>query len=188
MELLAFYLLTVLSISSLIGDSFRGGSRIPRRRGRQPMVLPKNSKKLHEIENILGWGGGVEPSLDPPLSLELPMRFTNIFTARKRSLRRLCFYRCLSVHGGGGVSIPGGSPLGSPSGFSILGGLRLIYLVRNIIISSEQSVGPVNRTLKETVRSLSVKCVMYNCDVNTRNSLVFTFVFCGFKKPCCLFS
>ena len=25
-----------------------------------------------------------------------------IFTARKRSLRRLCFYRCLSVHGGGG--------------------------------------------------------------------------------------
>ena len=26
-----------------------------------------------------------------------------IFTARKRSLRRLCFYTCLSVHGGGGV-------------------------------------------------------------------------------------
>ena len=26
-----------------------------------------------------------------------------IFTARKRSLRRLCFYRCLSVHTGGGV-------------------------------------------------------------------------------------
>ena len=25
----------------------------------------------------------------------------NIFTARKRSLRRLCFYRCLSVHRGG---------------------------------------------------------------------------------------
>ena len=24
-----------------------------------------------------------------------------IFTARKRSLRRLCFHRCLSVHGGG---------------------------------------------------------------------------------------
>ena len=35
-----------------------------------------------------------------------------IFTARKRSLRRLCFHRCLSVHGGGGlyggVSIQGG--------------------------------------------------------------------------------
>ena len=26
----------------------------------------------------------------------------SIFTARKRSLRRLCFYRCVSVHGGGG--------------------------------------------------------------------------------------
>ena len=25
-----------------------------------------------------------------------------LFTARKRSLRRLCFHRCLSVHGGGG--------------------------------------------------------------------------------------
>ena len=26
-----------------------------------------------------------------------------LVTARKRSLRRLCFYRCLSVHRGGGV-------------------------------------------------------------------------------------
>ena len=26
----------------------------------------------------------------------------DVFTARKRSLRRLCFYRCLSVHRGGG--------------------------------------------------------------------------------------
>ena len=26
-----------------------------------------------------------------------------IFTARKRSLQRLCFHRCLSVHGGGAV-------------------------------------------------------------------------------------
>ena len=32
--------------------------------------------------------------------------FTFIFTARKRSLRRLCFYRCVSVHRGGGVGIP----------------------------------------------------------------------------------
>ena len=32
-----------------------------------------------------------------------------IFTARKRSLRRLCFHRCLSVHRGGGLGIcPGG--------------------------------------------------------------------------------
>ena len=27
----------------------------------------------------------------------------HLFTARKRNLRRLCFYRCLSVHGGGHV-------------------------------------------------------------------------------------
>ena len=33
-----------------------------------------------------------------PSSLLLPL----LITARKRSLRRLCFYRCLSVHGGGG--------------------------------------------------------------------------------------
>ena len=29
----------------------------------------------------------------------------NIFTARKRSLRRLCFYRCLSVHNWGGACV-----------------------------------------------------------------------------------
>ena len=65
-----------------------------------------------------------------------------LITARKRSLRRLCFYRRLSVHRGvlhlggcspsrwggspsGGVSIPRGSPSrgGSPSGgLSIRGG------------------------------------------------------------------
>ena len=28
-----------------------------------------------------------------------------IITARKRSLRRLCFYRCLSVHTGGGACV-----------------------------------------------------------------------------------
>ena len=45
-----------------------------------------------------------------------------IVTARKRSLRRLCFHRCLSVHGGRGgsrslsrgVSIPGGSVRETP--------------------------------------------------------------------------
>ena len=31
-------------------------------------------------------------------------KMTPIFTARKRSLRRLCFYRCLSVHTGGGCA------------------------------------------------------------------------------------
>ena len=33
---------------------------------------------------------------------------THIFTARKRSLRRLCFYRCLSVHMGGHMWLLGG--------------------------------------------------------------------------------
>ena len=37
---------------------------------------------------------------DEQLSTE--ERKLHIFTARKRSLRRLCFYRCLSVHMGGG--------------------------------------------------------------------------------------
>ena len=31
-----------------------------------------------------------------------------MFTAHKRSLRRLCFYRCLSVHGGGACVVTGG--------------------------------------------------------------------------------
>ena len=37
--------------------------------------------------------------------------FFPIFTARKRSLRRLCFYRCLSGHNGGGHAwlLPGGA-------------------------------------------------------------------------------
>ena len=70
------------------------------------------------------------------------IRFS-IVTARKRSLRRLCFYRCLSVHRGwfsirgvspsGGVLHPGGGvvlhPDGGvvlhPGGFSIRGVLHL---------------------------------------------------------------
>ena len=36
----------------------------------------------------------MEYNAESPVSLEF-------FTARKRSLRRLCFYRCVSVHGGG---------------------------------------------------------------------------------------
>ena len=77
-------------------------------------------------------------------TLELEEMRQPIITARKRSLRRLCFYRCLSVQGGfsiggvlhpgggcsiqggilhlGGFSIPGGSPCGGvlhPGGLSI---------------------------------------------------------------------
>ena len=44
-----------------------------------------------------------------------------IFTARKRSLRRLCFYRCVSVQGGG--LHPGGGGFSiQEGGFSIRGG------------------------------------------------------------------
>ena len=39
-----------------------------------------------------------------------------IFTTGKRSLRRLCFHRCLSVHRGGLGLFPGGSPF---RGFSV---------------------------------------------------------------------
>ena len=42
--------------------------------------------------------------------------FTFIITARKRSLRRLCFYRCLSVHTGGGVRGCSGGALVAPGG------------------------------------------------------------------------
>ena len=49
-----------------------------------------------------------------------------IFTVRKRSLRRLCFHRCLSVHRGVSISVQGGlHPVGggeSPSrGVSVQG-------------------------------------------------------------------
>ena len=58
-----------------------GGSRIPRRRGRQPSGgastydFAKFCEKLHEIEKILGHGGA--PSLSPPLhntSLNYPVQ------------------------------------------------------------------------------------------------------------------
>ena len=57
-------------------DQFRGGSRIPRRRGRQPSRgeaptydFAKFCEKLHEIEKFLGRRGGarrVRPLLNPP--------------------------------------------------------------------------------------------------------------------------
>ena len=48
-----------------------------------------------------------------------------VVTSRKRSLRRLCLHRCLSVHRGISVSVGGGAPSGalcsggSPSGGSL---------------------------------------------------------------------
>ena len=46
-------------------------------------------------------------ALVPSLTPELPGETFTIFTARKRSLRRLCFYRCVSVHGGRGACVAG---------------------------------------------------------------------------------
>ena len=47
-------------------------------------------------------------ALVPSLTPEPPGGTFTIFTARKRSLRRLCFYRCVSVHRGGGMRGRGG--------------------------------------------------------------------------------
>ena len=52
-----------------------------------------------------------------------------LITGRKRSLRRLCFHRCLSVHKGGSRSLPGGVGL-CPGGLGLCwGGLGLCVCV-----------------------------------------------------------
>ena len=43
------------------------------------------------------------------LALTIHVLIPSIITARKRSLRRFCFHRCLSVHRGGLGSLSGGS-------------------------------------------------------------------------------
>ena len=42
-----------------------------------------------------------------PSEVQILFCFCVIVTARKRSFGRLCFYTCLSVHGGGQVHLPG---------------------------------------------------------------------------------
>ena len=43
------------------------------------------------------------------IAFALSCKFSHLlFTARKRSLRKLCFYRCLSVHRGGACVVAGG--------------------------------------------------------------------------------
>ena len=45
----------------------------------------------------------------PPATPPAKLRFRSVITAHKRSLWRLCFYRCLSVHKGGGSMCGGGT-------------------------------------------------------------------------------
>ena len=62
-------------------------------------------------------------------------------TARKRSLRRLCFYRCLSVHGGGGLTLCPGAGL-HPEGVSV-GGVSVQggFLSRGSLSGGSLSMG-----------------------------------------------
>ena len=54
---------------------------------------------------------GLFPLTDPDSYCDPDSDTIPIVTARKRSLRRLCFYRCLSVHSGGGsASVHAGRP------------------------------------------------------------------------------
>ena len=75
------------------------------------MIIVKNIHLI--LTNSVSISGGVVvyscQSLAPGRLVETRSRGKAIdiilfITARKRSLRRLCFYRCLSVHMGGGVS------------------------------------------------------------------------------------
>ena len=62
----------------------RGGSRIPRRRGRQPTILPKKFLKMHEIAKILGRGvarAGIAP-----------LRSATGFNVRSNCVVRLLFH------------------------------------------------------------------------------------------------
>ena len=53
--------------------------------------------------------------MDLPNSVRIG-NYWDMFTVRKRSLRRLCFYRCLSVHRGGVHGCSGGACVVTPGG------------------------------------------------------------------------
>ena len=72
---------------------------------------------------------------------------SRIFTARKRSLRRLCFHRRLSVHSGGGSlsrggPCPGGLCLGGLcQGNPPYGYVRVVHILLDCILVLHQPVG-----------------------------------------------
>ena len=107
-------------------------------------------------------------SMRPPLAA--------IFTARKCSLRRLCFYTCLSVHGGGGVvsqhalqqiwggwylsmpcRFPGPHPRGGGVEGSGRGGLQAH--TQGVCIPDCTEADPPRRLLLQAVRIL-LECIL----------------------------
>ena len=86
----------------------------PRRFARQ------NAKRQQKVHSQLESSGSIEKCTKPRRKSATSRRYLNLFyrdeiiTARKRSLRRLCFYRCLSfiLFTGGGACVAGGGVRG----------------------------------------------------------------------------
>ena len=84
----------MFSASTCIRQSIvqsRGGSRIPRRRGRQPsrrgrqhMILTKISKKPHQLEKILAHRGGHIPGVPPQIRHCKVKKWCNVLNAQVR--------------------------------------------------------------------------------------------------------
>ena len=78
--------------------------RFLRASAHRPMAPPAGSTEVQNMKPVQG-----EDSVSRSFERGIIKKASNVhgspvITARKRSLRRLCFYRCLSVHtGGGGV-------------------------------------------------------------------------------------
>ena len=100
-----------------------------------------------------------------------------IITARKRSLRRLCFHRCLSVHEGlcpegcfcpgGGVYLgglcPGGLSGGSVQGVSVWGSL-----CPGGVLSRGVSVTETPRYSNERAVRILLECILVVFHFNVR--------------------
>ena len=84
--------------------------------------IRRNKSKLESILSGLAISANVSHSCKMVIVMSHDVGNSVIFTARKWSLRRLCFYTCLSVHSGGStwagapssrqVHPPAGIPLG----------------------------------------------------------------------------
>ena len=88
--------------------------------------------------------------------------YIDFITARKRSLRRLCFYTCLSVHRGGGAipeCIAGGIPACLAAGLQ--GGLLLGGLLQGGLLTGGAwwRPNPPGRLLLWAVRIL-LECIL----------------------------